>query len=213
LLLSPLTLFLNEKKVPPSGQKTVSLFEGFRYWKHTNPEYRKVAGGLLLFALFNSSDVLLFLKMKESGHADSTIIGVYIFYNLVYALLAYPMGRLADKMGIRNIFLLGLGFLLSLILALHFWSQSLASVVIHLLWNVCCMYRGRFQGLATNIVSDREAATAIGTYTGQSIAALIASSLAGLIWFYVGPAAAFLLSALVSLLVITWLRSIKQLFN
>ncbi|HEX5669726.1 MAG TPA: MFS transporter, partial [Chitinophagaceae bacterium] len=73
------------------------------------------------------------------------------------------------------------------------------------------MYAACTEGVSkawlTNMVSEKEAATAIGTYTGfQSIAALIASSLAGLIWYHFGPAAAFLSSAVVSLLVVACFR-------
>jgi hypothetical protein len=41
--------------------------------------YRKVVIGLLAFTLFNSSDVFLLLKAKESGLSDTLVIGVYIF--------------------------------------------------------------------------------------------------------------------------------------
>jgi MFS family permease len=202
------TLLLKEKRIPATGKKTVSLLEGFRYWRHTSPEYRKVAGGLLLFALFNSSDVLLFLKMKDSGHDDATIIGVYIFYNLVYALLAFPMGKLADKIGIRKIFLTGLLFFAVTYTGFAFSGSTTAFLLLFVCYG---MYAACTEGVSkawlTNMVSEKEAATAIGTYTGfQSIAALIASSLAGLIWYHFGPAAAFLSSAVVSLLVIAWFR-------
>jgi MFS family permease len=208
LVAISITFLLKEKRVPVSGKKTISLLEGFRYWKETNPEYRKVAGGLLLFALFNSSDVLLFLKMKESGHSDTIIISVYIFYNLVYALLAYPMGRLADKMGVRNIFLLGLLFFTVTYIGFAFSESVLGFLVLFVCYGIyAACTEGVSKAWLTNIVSDSEVATAIGTYTGfQSIAALIASSLAGLIWFYFGPAATFLVSAMTTLLVITWFR-------
>ncbi len=200
------TSLVKEKKIPPQGSKNVSLLEGFRYWKRTSSEYRKLAGGLLLFALFNSSDVLLFLKMKESGHADSTIISVYIFYNLVYALFAYPMGRLADKLGVRNIFICGLVFFAITYTGFAFSGSIWAFLALFISYG---MYAACTEGVSkawiTNIIPHGEAATAIGTYTGfQSIAALIASSLAGLAWYYFGPAVAFMSSAIVSILVIAW---------
>jgi MFS family permease len=202
------TLLLKERKMPSMGNKTVSLLEGFRYWKHTSPEYRKVAGGLLLFALVNSSDVLLFLKMKDVGHNDTTIIGVYIFYNLVYAMLAYPMGKLADKIGITKIFLRGLLFFAMTYAGFAFSESTIAFLLLFICYG---MYAACTESVSkawlTNIGAEGEAATAIGTYSGfQSIAALIASSLAGLIWYYFGPAATFLTSAVVSLLVIAWFR-------
>ncbi|MEJ7671275.1 MAG: hypothetical protein WKF59_00755 [Chitinophagaceae bacterium] len=80
----------------------------FSYWKNSPAEYKKLLVGLLLFAAFNSSDVFLLLRMKESGLSDTAVIGVYIFYNLIFALLAYPIGILADKLGLKKIFLAGL---------------------------------------------------------------------------------------------------------
>jgi hypothetical protein len=40
--------------------------------------YHKVVIGLLAFTLFNSSDVFLLLKAKESGLSDTLVIGIYI---------------------------------------------------------------------------------------------------------------------------------------
>ena len=64
-----------------------------------------MALGLLVFALFNSSDVFLLLKIKQAGGSDTEVIGVYIFYNLVYALLAYAVGIVADRLGWRRVFI------------------------------------------------------------------------------------------------------------
>ena len=64
--------------------------------------------GLLAFTLFNSSDVFLLLQIKQAGLNDTSVIGVYIFYNLIYALFAFPVGIIADKIGLKTIFIVGL---------------------------------------------------------------------------------------------------------
>ena len=105
------TLFIKEKKKKINADipKTKwSFFAIFSYWKNSPAEYKRLLIGLLLFATFNSSDVFLLLRMKETGLSDTTVIGVYIFYNLSFALLAYPVGILADKLGLKKIFLAGL---------------------------------------------------------------------------------------------------------
>ncbi|MFM2369490.1 MAG: hypothetical protein RL619_1796, partial [Bacteroidota bacterium] len=57
----------------------------------------------------------------------------------------------------------------------------------------------------SNISDKKDTATAIGTYSGfQSICTLIASSLAGLIWYQFGANATFITSAVVTLLVIIY---------
>ena len=62
----------------------------------------------------------------------------------------------------------------------------------------------------TNLVDKRDTATAIGTYSGlQSIAAFIASSLAGLLWYNFGAMATFLITAGVALVVVVYLAGIN----
>jgi MFS family permease len=71
--------------------------------------YRKVVIGLLAFTLFNSSDVFLLLKAKESGVSNTLVFGIYLFYNLIYALFTFPIGILADKIGLKKVFIFGIG--------------------------------------------------------------------------------------------------------
>ncbi len=62
------TLLIKEKKLPPKVVKTsIGFFSFFGYWKNSPAEYKRLLIGFLLFAMFNSSDVFLLLKMKESG--------------------------------------------------------------------------------------------------------------------------------------------------
>jgi MFS family permease len=52
----------------------------------------------------------------------------------------------------------------------------------------------------SNIAAKEDTATAIGFFSGfQSIALLLASSLAGILWYSFGPSYTFLLSAIVAL--------------
>jgi MFS family permease len=72
------------------------------------------------------------------------------------------------------------------------------------------LYAAATEGIAkawiTNICAKEDTATAIGTYTAfQSIGALAASSLAGVIWYAQGPAAVFLISAGVAIFVAIYL--------
>ena len=204
------TLLLKEKKalVPPKEkQKAGSFFAFTSYWKKSPPAYRKLVIGLLLFALFNSSDVFLLLKMKESGLNDTAVIAVYIFYNLVYALLAYPIGILADKIGLKKIFIAGL-FVFVLVYTGFALNNNLVFFIC--LFGLYGLYAAATEGvskaLITNIVDKTETATAIGTYTGfQSFAALIASSLCGLLWYNFGSMLTFLVTAGVTILVIIYL--------
>jgi len=154
--------------------------------------------GLLVFALFNSSDVFLLLKLKEAGLTDTYIIGVYIFYNLIYAVLAFPMGVMADRIGVKKTFVLGLA-----LFAITYMGMSFkAEIWIYLLLFACYgAFYAATEGIAkvwiSNIATKDHTATAIGFYSGfQSIALLFASSMTGLIWYSFGPTYAFLITGI-----------------
>ncbi|MGV3638904.1 MAG: MFS transporter, partial [Adhaeribacter sp.] len=102
------TWFVKESPREPLPQARPGFLDFIRYWQNSPVVYRKLAGALLVFTLFNSSDIFLLLKMKEAGFSDATVIGVYIFYNLVYAVFSYPLGSLADRFGMKKVFLTGL---------------------------------------------------------------------------------------------------------
>lgn len=215
LLAIVCTLLIKEKPRPINpkllNQTSTTPFSFINYWKNSPAPYKKLVLGLLLFALFNSSDVFLLLKMKESGLSDTAVIGVYIFYNLVYSLLAYPVGILADKLGMKKIFLSGL-FVFALVYAGFAFNHNI--VVYMLLFLLYGVYAAATEGVSkawiSNMVNPTETATAIGTFAGfQSIAALFASMLCGLLWFKFGALPAFLITAGITVLVIIYLSTIQ----
>ncbi len=208
------TLTIREKKraLPaktPAGR--LNFFAFISYWKRSPADYRKLVAGLLCFALFNSSDVFLLLKLKENGLSDAVVIGVYIFYNLVYALVAYPLGMLADRLGLKKIFIAGI-LLFAIVYAGFAMQHSLwLSALLFFLYGV---YAAATESVSkawiSNIAAPGDTATAIGTYTGfQSIAMLVASSVAGLIWYRFGATATFLTTAVAALGVAIYLGGIR----
>ena len=60
-----LIFLLKEKRQPSSTLKKGNFFSFLGYWKISSPQYKKLIIGLLVFALFNSSDIFLLLKTKE----------------------------------------------------------------------------------------------------------------------------------------------------
>jgi MFS family permease len=187
-----------EKKIVASAPKLSSFFS---YWKESPEMYKKVAGALLIFMLFNSSDVFLLLKAKQAGLSDSSVIMVYIFYNLIYALASLPAGIIGDKIGLKKMLVTGLIFF-----AITYAGMSIAKdvITVFILFFVYGIYAACTEGvskaLLSNVVARKDVATALGTFSGfQSISLLLASSVTGLIWYKIGPEYALINSALVSL--------------
>jgi MFS family permease len=157
----------------------------------------------LIFTLFNSSDIFLLLRAKEAGLDDQFIIGAYIFYNLIYAIFAFPVGIIADKLGLKNIFVIGL-----FIFAVVYFGMAINKnyYVFLLLFFLYGLYAAATEGISkawiSNITEKKDTATAIGTFSGlQSIFTMLASSITGIIWFQYGATAAFFLTSVVTLLV------------
>lgn len=201
------SFYLKERGFKAQKQKDATSFFSFlHYWKESPPEYRKIVVGLLVFTLFNSSDVFLLLKVKESGMDDTMVIGIYIFYNLVYALFAFPAGIIADNVGLKTIFIAGLALFSLVYIGMSFNKNLYGFFGLFFLYGI---YAAATEGISkawiSNITDKKDTATAIGTYTGfQSICTMLASSLTGFIWFQFSATVAFITTAVSTLGVIIY---------
>lgn len=200
------SFFLKDKSKNPIKRKRTSFFSFLNYWKTSTLQYRKLVIGLLAFTLFNSSDIFLLLKAKQAGLNDTAVIGVYIFYNLVYALSAFPIGILADKIGLKKMFVFGLSLFAIVYFGMAFSANIYAIAVLFFIYGV---YAAATEGISKawiSTISDRkDTATAIGTYSGfQSICTMLASSLAGFIWYQFGTNAVFIITGTATLFIIIY---------
>jgi len=92
-----------------------------------------------------------------------------------------------------------------------FNNSMIVFILLFLLYGV---YGAATEGISkawiSNMVDKSETATAIGTFAGfQSIAALFASFFCGLLWYNFGSLATFLTTSVITILVITYLSTIK----
>ena len=206
-----ITFIVKEKKQTFTAAKKYPSFRSFySYWLQSSVQYKKFTGALLFFALFNSSDVFLLLRLKENGLDDLMLIAVYIIYNCIYALAAYPAGVYADKIGFKK--MIAGGILLFAIVYGCFAvnTNSLFSVVLLMLYGI---YAAATESTAKAWISKNTAAqntaAAIGTFTGfQSIALFFASTITGIVWYKFGSEAALGIPAVaaLSVAVFIWVK-------
>ena len=204
--LSILTTFFLKDKTSIKVKRATPFFSFIHYWKDSPVLYRKVVFGLLAFTLFNSSDVFLLLKAKQAGLNDIMVIGVYIFYNLIFALCAFPIGIIADKIGLKKIFIFGLSMFAIVYFGVGFSTNVYVIIGLFALYGI---YAAATEGISkawiSNITDKKDTATAIGTFAGfQSICTMLASSLAGLIWFQFGAITTFMITAMATALIILY---------
>jgi MFS family permease len=113
--------------------------------------------------------------------------------NLIYALSAYPFGKLSDQISHMRLLTLGLLVLIAadLVLATNdHWDVVLLGAG---LWG---LHMGMTQGLLATMVADTAPADLRGTAYGffnlaSGLAMLIASVLAGFLWDQLGPSFTF----------------------
>lgn len=210
LISVALVFLLKEKREPASTLGKGGFFSFFKYWKIASPQYKKLVTGLLFLALFNSSDIFLLLKTKEITGSDQLTIGAYILYNIVFALASYPLGALADKIGIKTVFFCGL----VVFAAVYFLFGITNSVyVIFGSFFLYGIYAAATEGITkawiTNMAHSANTATAIGFYTScESICALLASIIAGALWTSFGSTTTFFVTAAAAAICLLYLRII-----
>ena len=173
------------------------------FWKSSPAQYKILVYLMTIFSLVNSSDVFLILRSKNISGSDTLAIAGYIFYNIIYAVSSYPIGLLADKIGKKKVFIIGL----LIFSAVYFGFASLNSFLF--IWILFALYgiyasstEGVLKAWVSDLVPDQNRGSAIGLITMlSSVAMMIGSITAGFLWDTFGSQIPFYISSMVSLLV------------
>jgi MFS family permease len=165
------------------------------------------AGAALSLARF--SEAFLILRASDVGLALALAPLVMVAMNVAYAALAYPVGRLADRIGARALLMTGIALLVAADIVLALASGVAALGLGIVLWG---LHMGFTQGLLSALVAKSAPSalrgTAFGVFNLASGVALLASSvLAGALWQFVGPAATFAAGAVLALVAAAITRS------
>lgn len=195
--------FVKEKPVEKKVENGNLFLSSLGYWRSATPEYKKILKLIIVFTLMNSSDMFLLLKARESGMSDVQSISLYILYNLIYALSSYKMGTLSDRIGKKKVFLIGLCFFIITYVGMAFARHMNIFAILFISYGLfAAATEGITKAWVSNLCEKVDLATALGFQsTTQSIAAMFASFIAGLIWMVFGSQAMFLFAGLGALVV------------
>ena len=168
--------------------------------KQFDPDFWRVVIIGAVFSLARFSEAFLVLRATDLGLPITYAPAVLITMNIVFALCAYPLGKLADR--VRHEGLLAAGLVVLLIADLLFaHAQGLVLVFSGIaVWGV---YLGMTQGLLSTMVAGSAPVTLRGSAFGifnlvSGLALLIASVVAGLLWDSYGPAVTFYAGAILA---------------
>ena len=165
-----------------------------------------------IFTLARFSEAFLVLRAAQGGIPLALVPLVMVAMNVVYALSAYPFGRLSDRVSHRSLLIGGMALLIvaDLILALSpHPAVVLAGVAV---WG---LHMGITQGLLAVMVADTAPPDLRGTAYGffnlvSGLALLAASVIAGLLWDGFGAPATFLTGAAFSAVALLLLIALRH---
>ena len=198
------TLFVKDKFI--AGKKK-SMENYADFWKEAPKQYRSLLIVFTLFSFVNSSDVFLILKTQKASSSETLAIIGYIFYNLVYAGVSLPAGKIADKIGKKRVFIVGLAVFSLVYFGFAFFSSI---PLIFLLFTLYGLYAATTEGVVkawvSDLVPDHQRGSAIGLFTMLSSLAVMAGSAAtGVLWDAFGSQVPFLVSGIVAMLIAGYL--------
>ena len=203
-ILAVVALITIAKEVPTTSQRAAPKFA----LRSLGRPYMMFIAIVGLFTLGNSSDAFLVLRAQERGLDVLGVLGMLATFNLVYALVSTPAGRLSDRVGRRKVIVAGW---------LIYAAIYLGFAVAQAAWQIWVLYAiyGAFYGLAystanaliADLVPSELRGTAYGTYNAViGLLAFPASVIAGVLWQGVGawpgfgPSAPFLFGGLMALI-------------
>lgn len=174
-----------EKRVNPIRRENLRRLPRAYWWV--------VAMGAM-FTLARFSEAFLVLRAQQGGLPLALTPLVLIAMNLVFALSAYPFGKLSDSMSHSKLLGWGLVALIAADVALayaHHWNTLWLGIG---LWG---LHMGMTQGLLATMVAETAPTDLRGTAYGffnlvSGISLLFASALAGLLWESFGAAYTFI---------------------
>lgn len=142
-----------------------------------------------IFTLGNSSDAFLILRAENAGLDVAGVLGMMITFNLVYAALSTPAGRLSDRVGRRKLLIAGWSLYAVVYLGFALAGAGWQTWVLMIPYGA---YYGLTEGVAKAFVADLVPAHLRGTAYGifnavVGITVLPASLIAGLLWQGIGP--------------------------
>jgi len=176
---------IGQRRVNPIRRENLSRLPG-AYWTSV------VVGAL--FALARFSEAFLILRAQQGGLPLAFTPLVLIGMNVLYALSAYPFGRLADSMSHGKLLVWGLAVLVAADATLSWsdhWTWVWAGIT---LWG---LHMGMTQGLLATMIADVAPPDLRGTAFGffnlvSGIAMLLASAIAGFLWDQFGASFTFM---------------------
>lgn len=170
------------------------------------PSFWRALAPLAVFAFVNSTDALLLQRAAELGLSVTAVVGAYILYNVVYAALGYPAGKLADRVAPRLVYGAGLVVFGLVYLGLGTITSSTGVWILLPCYGAyAALTDGVSRAWIANLVPSEQRTWALGVHGATiGVGVLVAGLWSGLAWRGSGRIP-LVISGVVALAIAVWM--------
>jgi MFS family permease len=169
-------------------------------WRSLGRPFYALIGAFVVFTLGNSTDAFLLLRLHQAGVGPGLIAALWSALHVAKMLAAYAGGLATDRLGRRPMMVAGFIVYAAVYVGFAVTDTAAAMIAVFIAYG---LYFGLTEpaerAWVSDLVPDRQRATAFGVYHGAlGLAALPASIVFGLVWHAYGAPAAFFMGASLS---------------
>jgi MFS family permease len=193
-----LLIFVKEK--PPKQVDKVSTKFSLEL-KSLSPEFKKYLFIAAIFAFGNFSYAFFLLRAQSLGIEESYAVLLYMLFNVVYVLFAFPSGVLADKVGKKSMISFGYFMFGITCLGFAFAYSPIHGVLLFIAYGVFYAVVDTVQrAIVPDFVAPETRGAAFGAlHTVIGIVALPSSLIAGALSELIDPTLPFKIGAITAL--------------
>jgi len=191
LLAWGLTLLVRDV---PQSAKPVGMAEHSTEARpvHLSRDYARTVALMLLFALANSSDAFIVLRVRDLGFTPWQVAVAYALVMLTQTVLSQRAGAISDRIGRWRVIRVGWAIYACVYAGLAFAGSWGIWPLLALYGVYLALTDGVVKALVADHAPPERRGTALGIfYMANGLVTLVASIVAGVLWDRFGPAAAF----------------------
>ncbi|GAB4349306.1 MAG: MFS transporter [Candidatus Abyssubacteria bacterium] len=174
--------------------------------------------GLTMFIGINAffylgmfSYAFFLLRAQTLGLSAANVPLIYLFYNIIYAIASFPIGRWSDSLGRKPVIMLAYLSYAVLCFGFAFASRAWHAWALFALYGIhSATVNPASRALIAQLSKARSRGTAMGIYhTSVGLSVLPASIAAGMLWDLYGAFAPFLAAAAIAFIAFVLMFSIR----
>jgi MFS family permease len=197
-------LLVKEKARQPDTRST------WQSLKNLSSDFKRFLIPVGIFGMSNFAVTLLILRAENlltpahgAVRAGMMAVGLYTFSNVIYAIVGYPVGMLADRGSKRTI--LATGYVLFALLCFGFMAAGGGILLLGLLFVINGVYTAIIEStepaLTATLIAGDQHGTGYGMLsTTKGVGYFASSIVVGALWTYISPSAGFLFGGVLATL-------------